>query len=383
MFPTQTSGPFKGRITILVLGEGLVQQGAVDIKNPHAPDQTDTMILASIDPQTGQASVLSIPRDTLVDIPQAGGIVKINEANFVGGPTLAVQTVEKLLHVPIDGYVETSIWNFPNIIDALGGLTVDVPYPMHYGTATGPGAYLNINLNPGVQHLNGQQVLEFVRYRHEALGDIGRIQQQQYIIKLILKKVLRPSELPHLPHIIGMLRQDIVATNLSTQEMLALGLVGSRWQLNQMRYATLPGYPINFLDPVTHQWMNGWHSDKHLYPLMRDDVLLSHLTRYDKAHLTLVVRSGTASLSQARQLAAWLRAQGFQVGPVAWANQHNHTTNEIVDYTGDKYLSQRLAAALGPLGATRVVESPYHDVRGLDMTITVGSDFHLNPNTKL
>jgi LCP family protein required for cell wall assembly len=367
-------GPFQGRVTILLLGEGLVQAGNQDIKNPNAPDQTDSMMLVSLDPKTGDAGVVSIPRDTLVDLPQAGGRAKINDANFVGGPKLAVKVVEQTLGVPVDYYLETTIWNFPKIVDALGGLTVDVPYPMHYGSATGPGAYLNINLNPGVQHLDGQQVLEFVRFRQEALGDIGRIQQQQYIVRLILKKLLTPQEITKLPEVVGMLRQDITATNLSTQQMLALGLWGSHVNVSAVRFATLPGAP------ATIGGVDYWVLDQNLIRPLLDDVLLGRFSRSDRAQIHVVVRSGTMTLAGAEQVAAWLRRQGFSVGPVVWANQHDHQTSTVVDYTGDQYFAHRLAAALGGQGTTSVQEVPYHDVSGVDLVITTGTDLHLNPH---
>lgn len=370
-------GPFRNRVTILLLGEGLVQAGNQDITNPNAPDQTDTMMLVSLDPKTGQAGVVSIPRDTLVKLPQAGGRAKINDANFVGGPKLAVKVVEQTLGVPVDYYLETTIWNFPKIVDALGGLTVDVPYPMHYGSATGAGAYLNINLNPGVQHLDGQQVLEFVRFRQEALGDIGRIQQQQYIVRLILKKLLTPQEITKLPEVVGMLRQDITATNLSTQQMLALGLWGSHLNVSTVRFATLPGAP------ATIGGIDYWVLDRHLLRPLLDDVLLDRFTRSDRAALHVVVRSGTMTLTGAEEVARWLRRQGFTVGPVVWANQHDHRTSTVVDYSGDKYLAERLAAALGGQGAASVQEVPYHDVPGVDLVVTTGTDLHLHPHTTL
>jgi LCP family protein required for cell wall assembly len=208
-------GLFKNRFTVLLLGEGLIQSGNRDVTNPKAPDQTDTMMLLSIDPSTDQASVLSVPRDTKINLPQAGGLAKINDANFVGGPKLAAKEVAKLLHVPVDYYIETTMYNFPAIVNLLGGLTVDVPYPMRYGTAVGAGAKYNIDLNPGVHHLDGLEVLQMARFRNTPLGDIGRIQNDQYILRLIVQKALSPSELPHLPEIIALLRGDITHTNPS------------------------------------------------------------------------------------------------------------------------------------------------------------------------
>jgi LCP family protein required for cell wall assembly len=365
---------FRNRVTILLLGNALAIINNRDVTNPYVRDRTDTMMLISIDPKTDTASVLSIPRDSRVYIPKVG-LTKINEANYFGGPKLAVKLVEETLHVPVDYYAETTMWNFENIINSLGGLTVDVTQAMNYG---GHGNALDIHLKPGVQHLNGREVLEYVRFRAEPLGDISRIQQQQYIIKLILKKLLTPRYLTHIPAVVSMLRQDIVYTNLSDTQMVALGLLGTHLHLNQVKYGTLPGSPITAVDPYMHQTLDYWQLDTNLIPLMvREYVLNEPLTPALRKTIHIVVESGTNSLAPADQVAAWLRSQGFTVTGVYWGNAHTDTTNTILDFTGDAYLANRLAAALGPPGSTVVTESPYHDYPGLDIKITVGSDLKL------
>jgi LCP family protein required for cell wall assembly len=366
---------FRHRITILLLGNALSIIDNKDQTNPYVRDRTDTMMLVTINPRTDQASVLSIPRDSRVYIPGVG-LTKINEANYFGGPKLAVKLVEETLHVPVDYYAETTMWNFEKIINSIGGLTVDVTQPMHYG---GVGNPLDINLNPGVQHLNGQQVLEYVRFRAEPLGDISRIQQQQYIVKLILKKLLTPQYITHLPSVVSMLRQDIVYTNLSSSQMVALGLMATHIKLSQIRYGTLPGHPIQAMDPYMHQMLDYWVLDQNLIPLMvQEYVLQKPLTPAIRHHVQIIVETGTDSMAPADEVAAWLRKQGYTVTAVLWANNHNQTQNTILDFTGDKYLVGRIAAALGPPGSTAVTESPYHDYPGLDMVITVGSDLKLN-----
>jgi LCP family protein required for cell wall assembly len=367
---------FRHRITILLLGNALSIINGKDQTNPYVRDRTDTMMLVSVDPKTHQASVLSIPRDSLVDIPHVG-LTKINEANYFGGPKLAVKLVSQTLHVPIDYYMETTMWNFVKIINTIGGLTVDVTQPMNYG---GYGNPLDIHLKPGVQKLNGYQVLAYVRFRHEPLGDISRIQQQQYIIKLILKKVLTPGEITKLPEVIRMLHHDIVYTNLSLNQEIALGLLATHINQAQIRYATLPGHPVQRVDPYMHQRLDYWVLDQHLMHLMVDEIVLERpLTAQDRRSVHIVVKAGTTSLAPAQQLAQWLRQRGFTVSAVIWANHHNHVQNQILDFTGDKYLAQRMASAIGQ---TAISESPYHDYPGLDMEITVGQDFHLNPQAR-
>lgn len=369
-------GPFKHRITILLLGNALSIINNKDVTNPYVRDRTDTMMLVSVNPVTYQASVLSIPRDTLVNIPGVGE-TKINEANYFGGPHLAVKLVEQTLHVPVDYYMETTMWNFEKIINSLGGLTVDVTQPMNYG---GVGNPLDIHLKPGVQKLNGQQVLEYVRFRHEPLGDISRIQQQQYIVKLILEKVLTPGQIWKLPTVIAMLRQDIVYTNLSLNQMVALGLMAGRVNLSHIRYATLAGKPVQKVDPYMHQTLDYWVANTRLMHMMVDEVVLERpLTAADRRSVHITVRAGTGSKAPAEAVARWLTASGFTVNAVVWSNHHNHQQNTVLDFTGDKYLAARIASGLGAPSDTVITESPYHDYSGLDMIITVGSDLHLNP----
>ncbi len=368
---------FRHRITILLLGNALSIINNQDDTNPYVRDRTDTMMLISVNPSTDQASVLSIPRDSLVDIPHVG-MTKINEANYFGGPKLAVSMVEKTLHVPVDYYMETTMYNFAKIINSIGGLTVDVTQPMNYG---GYGNKLDIHLKPGVQNLNGYQVLEYVRFRAEPLGDISRIQQQQYIIKLILKKVLTPKEITKLPTVIKDLNSDIVYTNLSVNQEVALGLMASKTNQSAIRYATLPGVPVERMDPYMHEELDYWSLDTHLMHLMVDEIVLEKpLTTADKKSVQIEIRTGTGTLAPAQALAADLRRQGYTINTVIWANQHDHVQNQLTDFTGDRYLAQRMARELGLRPADTVItESPYHDYPDLDMIITVGSDFHWNP----
>lgn len=370
---------FRHRVTILLLGNALSIINGKDQTNPYVRDRTDTMMLVSFDPKTYQMSVLSIPRDTLVPIPHVG-MTKINEANYFGGPKLAVKLVEETLHVPVDYYMETTMWNFMKIINAIGGLTVDVTQPMHYG---GTGNVLDINLNPGVQHLNGQQVLEYVRFRHEKLGDISRIQQQQYIIRLIMKKVLTPKYITKLPEVAGLLAKDIVYSNLSHTQMVSLALLATHIKLSQVRFATIPGSPTSGIDPYMHVRLDYWVANNRLMQLMVQEIVLDEpLSASVRKNIFIIVRSGTDSLTPADQVAAWLRGQGYTVTGIEWANHHNHVQNSILDFTGDRYLVARIAAGLGPKSSTTTVESPYHDYHHLDMIITVGSDLRLNPKAK-
>lgn len=129
-----------------------------------------------------------------------------------------------------------------------------------------------------------------------------------------------------------------------------------------------------------HQRLDYWVLNKRLMPLMIDEIVLEQpLAQADRKIVHITVRTGTGNMTEANVLAKWLTARGFTVNGVVWANRHTHVRNQILDFTGDKYLVARLKAAIGITASdTTVVESPYHDYSGLDMVITVGRDFHLN-----
>lgn len=356
-------------VTILLLGNALSIINGKDIKNPKVRDRTDAMMLISLDTKTGGVHVLSIPRDSLVDIPHVGE-TKLNEANYFGGPKLAVKEVEHMLGVPVDFYLETTMWNFADIINQLGGLTVDVKKPMHYG---GTGNYLDINLNPGVQHLDGQEVLEFARFRHEPLGSIARSFQQQEVVKDLMHKLLKPANLPKLPEIALELRKDIVYTNLHTNQLLSLAVLARKVSLSDVQFATIPGTPTRRMDPYMHIELDYWVDNTQWEHLLAEQMVGKNWTAAQKKNIHFEVRSGTDSLAPAKAYAAWLISQGYSVNEVIWANHHDDQGNTITNFTGDKTFADQIAAGLGSLSNTTIDDSPYHDQPDLAMVVTVGA----------
>lgn len=148
---------------------------------------TDTILLAQVRPG-GQVNVLSIPRDSWLDIP-GWGFGKINGANPHGGPDMLIAAVQKLTGVRVDGYAFVSLYALRALTDAAGGVTLDVPTRMKYDDNAGR---LHIDLQPGVQHLNGVQAEGFLRFRYDNLGDLGRVQRQQLFLRALAGQVSRP-----------------------------------------------------------------------------------------------------------------------------------------------------------------------------------------------
>ncbi len=148
--------------------------------------RSDSLMLARIDPQDKKAAIISIPRDTLVDIPQHGQ-QKINACLPLGGPSLAVQTVSKLAGVPISHYAEVDFDGFASVVDALGGIEVDVPIPIDDDEAGG-------SLEAGPQTLDGYGALILCRTRHTyddyGAGDLYRAANQRMVLSAIAQKML-------------------------------------------------------------------------------------------------------------------------------------------------------------------------------------------------
>jgi LCP family protein required for cell wall assembly len=169
------------------------------------PSRTDTMILIVADPSTDSAALISIPRDLWVPIP-GHGRNRINTANFFGdadqpgnGPLLAKRVVSENFGVPVQYYVRIRFQGFVDVIDTLGGITVDVPrdldddhYPTpDYGTQ-------KIHIAAGVQHMDGETALIYARSRYST-SDFDRARRQQQILLAAYDKLNSPLTWPRLP----------------------------------------------------------------------------------------------------------------------------------------------------------------------------------------
>lgn len=231
-FRYQVSRP----VNILIMG----LDEAHDVPGAQPGDlvgRTDTMLLARVDPEEKAVNVMSIPRDTRVEIP-GYGMEKINQANFEGGAELAAQTVmHNFDNVEIDRYVRVSTAAFREIVDLVGGIEVMVPKAMKYEDKT---QGLVIDLDPGLQMLSGDEAEQFARFRQDSNGDIGRVQRQQILLKALRKRMTNPRVLPKLPQIVRVL-QSYIDTNLSVEELLALAGFGLNLDSRDMHMVMLPG----------------------------------------------------------------------------------------------------------------------------------------------
>lgn len=201
--------------------------------------RTDTMILVNIDPKSKSINALSIPRDSKIYLPNDNGVNKINAAHAIGGIEMTKRTVEDTLGVKIDRYIMVHDSAVKEIVDAMDGVDIYVEKPMHYNDYSGK---LHINFDKGIHHLSGQKAVEYLRFRHDALGDIGRTQRQQWFLRSLLKELQSPKTIAKIPDIISVAKK-YVKTDMSLYEMSQYAALAKHIDMDKIEVAMLPGAP--------------------------------------------------------------------------------------------------------------------------------------------
>lgn len=229
----------KDKSTIMIMG---VDERGDDV------GRSDTLMIATLDPKKNQAALLSLPRDTRVKI-KGHGYDKINAAYAYGGHNLTKGTVEGFLGVPMDHYVIINIQAFQRIIDAIGGIDIDVEKRMYYEDPWDDDGGLVINLQPGMQHMDGKTAITYVRFRDEE-GDIGRIGRQQKFMKAVMEKITSPSIITKLPSVIKEVMSS-VKTDLSFRQLLEFAGTLKEAQKNGLKTDMVPGRPL-YIDGISY-----------------------------------------------------------------------------------------------------------------------------------
>jgi len=238
----------KDRVNILLLGS--------DARGTEA-SRSDTMILISADTKSKHVSIISIPRDTRVDLPGIG-LTKITHANAMGelnggvhaGTLAAVQAASDLLGVTINDYMKLNFVGFQKIVDAVGGIDVTLP------KAVG-------DIKAGNQHLNGDMALQLARNRYDLPdGDFGRQRDQFYLLSAMGNKMLSIENIPKLPQILTIIHTDLMDTNLNDAQILALATDFKGVSQDNIKYFQLPGKGITAHDPLVGSDLYYYEPDK-------------------------------------------------------------------------------------------------------------------------
>nr|WP_064504116.1 LCP family protein [Alkalihalobacillus trypoxylicola] len=256
---TEAVNPSKDNFSVLLLGD--------DSRPGETRARTDAMLVATFNKDDQSIILTSIPRDSYVDIP-GKGLDKINHAHARGGLDLTIDTVENFLDIPIDYYGYVKFDGLVQVVDALGGVNVDVPFDFTFNESSTES--YNLQFTEGRQRLNGKEALAFARMRKDdPLGDIGRGQRQQQVIEGIIKEAASFSTIFNFEDLVNAV-DDNIRTNFSFPNLVALhSYAGS---LNEIEKLQVEG---------ENSRING------IYYLQIKEDYLNHLQTRLKQHLEL------------------------------------------------------------------------------------------------
>lgn len=228
----------KERVNILLLGADGREEG------DHG--RSDTIMVLSIDPVSKKAHLFSILRDTYVEIP-GHGHSRINSAFAYGGPKLTMKVVGNLMGLPIHYYFYVELDSFIALVDAIGGVDLYVEKDMKY-TDTADKQEYQIDLKEGMQHLDGNKALQYVRFRKDALSDYARTERQRKFLKAVADKMQSTSTLVNVPNILNKIA-PYIETNMDLSSMIKLAVLGYKIKANSMVTEQIP--PMDLLREET------------------------------------------------------------------------------------------------------------------------------------
>jgi LCP family protein required for cell wall assembly len=331
--------------------------------------------LLHLDPRDKSISLLSVPRDTQVEVP---GIPfsKISEANARGGAALATRLVSSMLNnTRIERYVRVSSSAFRELVDLLGGVEVFVPRAMSY---TDTAQKLKINLAQGWQTLNGEQAEQFARFRNDGLGDIGRIQRQQSLIQAIRNRLASPSVFVRLPQIVRLM-QKYVDTNLNYEEILTLANFGLQLERDTFKMVMLPGSSSSKQGDLRSYWI--------LDKVAVDRIMTQYLNlgvpdlaqgrirnpseSVSPKNLKIAVQNASSKPTTAKTVAEFLRKKGFFNVSVVQDSPQKERQSQIIVQQGDLEAANLLQKALG---GGKIEASSTGEINS-DLTLRVGEDW--------
>lgn len=370
------------RITILLLG--------ADLTATDGSSRTDTIMLVNIDPKTRQANILSIPRDVKVVIP-GYGIDKINAAFALGdyndvqggGAGLMVRTIEANFGVPIHAFVQIDFNGFTRMINTVGGIHVDVPYPIIDNAYPAEDFnYKRIYFPAGWQHLDGEEALVYARTRHQD-GDTSRAARQQQVLLALRDQHLNADLITQLPRLITEFG-DAVRTDISVTDAIKLAQLGldvPRENISQLSVtsALYEEYGANGIYYLQVNWpiMEGILSEFVGHQVSSPGAAFMNP---DYGARVLII-NGTRNTGLAGRVGTVLEYNGFWRISVDLAEDvGNYDRSSIIDIEGNLGTSA-LVSELISVGSDSITwgdsaddlaaENGYH---GYDIVVTLGND---------
>ncbi|QXE24939.1 cell envelope-related transcriptional attenuator [Richelia sinica FACHB-800] len=353
-------------MNILIMGIEPVK-GTVDGSPESFAGKSDSMLLVRLNPSDKTIRVLSIPKDTMIAIPEQG-LTRASEANAKGGPVLAARVVSRALNnAPIDRYIRISTSGFRQLVDQLGGVEVFVPKAMDYQDKAGG---LSMNLVSGWQTLSGEQAEQFARYREEGLGDLPRVQRQQALIAALMQRLNSPTVLPRLPQLTRIMRKYF-DTNLKMEEMMALANFSLNVEQDKFQMAMLPGTFSRFSQDPNSYWLNLAGRESLLTDYAGVNLTNIKPDNRSVSQLRIAIQNASNQPQLTDKVVSYLKGKGFtKIYTVPdWPDTQRQT--QIIVQKVSRGTGMELQKVLG-LGQVEV--SATGDLES-DITIRIGKDW--------
>lgn len=354
------------KVNILVLGcDEIYGENGISNGSSLWKGRSDTIVLVNCNPFKNTLNILNIPRDTKVKI-SGHGVEKINYINSLSGPIVTKKCLERLLKIRIDHYVVVNIQGLSKIINETSGIYINVPQRMEYHDKAG---MLHINLFPGLQKLNGEQAVGFLRFRHDSLGDIGRIQRQQEFMRAVFTKLLDPITFTKLPEIFSIYKKTIL-TDLRPQEIIKIANFARNIPSTNQNIAILPGefggnYSASYWIPDQKE------IDKLVKKLFYDERNLLKFKKAKREDVKVSIFNGSKNDRYlATKLSKLLREYGYTV-LLAQDYGSNVTKTKIYAQKANSEIAQQIKYDIGNFGELLIGNLGPPDA---DVTILAGED---------
>lgn len=312
----------------------------------HGPWRTDTMIVTTLDPKTKSAAMMTIPRDLYVPIPAPGaGENRINTANFYGdqtgypggGPALAKKTIEYNFAIPIHYYILIDFNGFRKIIDALGGIDVNVPFAIddpEYPTEDY--GIMHLQIPAGMQHMDGDLALKYARTRHVD-NDFGRSQRQMQVILAARDKALKINALAQAPQLLQQLR-DTIETDMTPEQMLALAPLAGQVRSDSIKTRAIDlnmAYEIKLNTGADVLWPDREKIGALIQELFSTDQTttgsIAPINPLKAEAARIVILNGTNKDGLAAMASRYLKSNGFNVTQIGNAERRDYTKTVLVN----------------------------------------------------
>ena len=353
--------------------------------HPDGP-LTDFIMLAKYNPKTGRVNAMSIPRDTKV-VGTIDGKINSAYATKKRDIKFLAEKVKDLTGISADNYVLLDTGAVRKMVDAIGGIPIDVPFDMDYDDNE---QNLHIHLKKGQQVLDGNKAEQFIRFRKNKdgtgypLGDVQRVETQQKFIKAAVAEVLKPATLLKIGDLIK-LGLESVKTDITFSDILGYLDDVKSFDTSKLRMETLPGEG-QYIGAISYFVHDSEKTKKLVDEMFINDDMIEDDTTFDsnqattvstgttaekkKSEIKVEVLNGTTRSGLANSVATKLKEEGYNVTKIGNNGNTDSIKTTIINRTNNEY-AKEIKKFLGK----GTLKAEYESTSKIDVTVILGSDY--------